>query len=109
MDYRPRQKARFASLEMGKTIEDTRERLRALLAPVLAGQTGDKAQQFIWGSLSEMCLYAARRVPEISDSRRRRRSRHALGFCLGAGSLRTVGRARRAMPSPRSSKKKAAL
>src|SRR5450432_747442 len=67
MDYRPRQKAKFASLEMGKTIEDTRERLRALLAPVLEGQTGDKAQQFIWGSLSEMCLYAARRVPEICD------------------------------------------
>jgi 3-hydroxyacyl-CoA dehydrogenase len=67
LDYRPRQKAKFASLEMGKTIEDTRERLRALLAPVLEGQTADKAQQFIWGSLSEMCLYAARRVPEISN------------------------------------------
>ncbi len=67
MDYRPRQKARFASLEMGKTIEDTRERLRALLGPLLAGQPGDKAQQFLWGSISEMCLYAARRVPEISD------------------------------------------
>ncbi len=67
MDYRPRQKAKFASLEMGKTIEDTRERLRSLLVPVLEGQPGDKAQQFIWGSLSEMCLYAARRVPEISD------------------------------------------
>src|SRR6202795_3745880 len=67
MDYRPRQKARFASIEAGKTIEDTRERLRALIGPVLAGQTGDKAQQFLWGSLSETCLYAARRVPEISD------------------------------------------
>jgi 3-hydroxyacyl-CoA dehydrogenase len=67
MEYRPRQKAKFASLEMGKTIEDTRERLRALLGPVLAGQPGDKAQQFLWGWLSEMCLYAARRVPEISD------------------------------------------
>src|SRR5450432_3900049 len=67
MEYRARQKARFGSLEMGKSIEDTRERLRALLAPVLEGQPGDKAQQFIWGSLSEMCLYAARRVPEISD------------------------------------------
>lgn len=68
MEYRPRQKAKFASLEMGKAIEDTRERLRALLGPVLEGQKGDKAQQFIWGGLSEMCLYAARRVPEISDS-----------------------------------------
>ncbi|MHB8502611.1 MAG: 3-hydroxyacyl-CoA dehydrogenase/enoyl-CoA hydratase family protein [Candidatus Acidiferrales bacterium] len=68
MEYRPRQKAKFASLEMGKAIEDTRERLRALVGPVLEGQKGDKAQQFIWGGLSEMCLYAARRVPEISDS-----------------------------------------
>jgi 3-hydroxyacyl-CoA dehydrogenase len=67
MDYRPRQKARFASIEMGKTIDDTRERLRALLAPVLAGQ-GDKAARFLWGAISEMCLYAARRVPEIADS-----------------------------------------
>jgi 3-hydroxyacyl-CoA dehydrogenase len=68
MDYRPRQKARFASLEMARTIEDTRERLRALLGPVLAGQTGDKAQQFLWALLSQACLYAARRIPEIADS-----------------------------------------
>ena len=68
MEYRTRQKARFASLEMGKAIEDTRERLRALVGPVLEGQKGDKAQQFLWGALSEMCLYAARRVPEISDN-----------------------------------------
>src|ERR1700736_1900080 len=67
MEYRPRQKARFASLEAGKTIEDTSDRLRALIGPILAGQTGDKAQQFLWGSLSETCLYAARRVPELSD------------------------------------------
>ena len=68
MEYRPRQKARFASLEMGKSIEDTKERLRALVGPLLEGQKGDKAQQFLWGALSEMCLYAARRVPEISDN-----------------------------------------
>ncbi len=68
MEYRTRQKAKFASLEMGKAIEDTRERLRALVGPVLEGQKGDKAQQFLWGGLSEMCLYAARRVPEISDN-----------------------------------------
>jgi 3-hydroxyacyl-CoA dehydrogenase len=68
MEYRARQKAKFASLEMGKAMEDTRERLRALVGPVLEGQKGDKAQQFLWGALSEMCLYAARRVPEISDN-----------------------------------------
>src|SRR6202022_4754771 len=59
MEYRPRQKAKFASLEMGKAIEDTRERLRALVGPLLEGQKGDKAQQFLWGTLAETCLYAA--------------------------------------------------
>jgi 3-hydroxyacyl-CoA dehydrogenase len=68
MEYRPRQKARFGSLESAKTIEDTPQRLRALLGPILEGQKGDKAQQFLWGSISETCLYAARRVPEISDT-----------------------------------------
>src|SRR5713101_1605595 len=68
MEYRPQQKARFASIEAGKAIEDTRERLRTFAGPVLAGKEGDKAARFIWGVISEMCLYAARRVPEISDS-----------------------------------------
>jgi 3-hydroxyacyl-CoA dehydrogenase len=68
MDYRPRQKAKFPSIEMGKTIDDTRDRLRALVGPILEGQKGDKAQQFLWSGLSETCLYAARRVPEIADS-----------------------------------------
>src|SRR5712664_2824441 len=43
MEYRPRQKARFASLEMGKSIEDTKERLRAVVGPLIEGQKGDKA------------------------------------------------------------------
>ncbi len=68
MEYRPRQKARFASIESVRSIENTSERLRALLAPILAGERGDKGQQFIWRALSQMCAYAARRVPEIADS-----------------------------------------
>jgi 3-hydroxyacyl-CoA dehydrogenase len=67
MEYRPKQKARFGSIEAGKAIEDTRERLRALIAPAIEGQ-GDKGSKFLWASLSEMCSYAARRVPEIADS-----------------------------------------
>jgi len=35
MEYRPRQKPKFASIEMGKAIEDTRERLRALTAALV--------------------------------------------------------------------------
>ncbi|MGA2811113.1 MAG: 3-hydroxyacyl-CoA dehydrogenase NAD-binding domain-containing protein [Candidatus Acidiferrum sp.] len=68
MEYRAKQKAKFASLEAGKGIESTKERLRALLGPILQGQKADKAQQFLWQALSETCLYAARRVPEIADS-----------------------------------------
>ena len=67
MEYRPRQKAKFASIEAGKAIEDTHERLRTLLQPLFEEQKADKAQQFIWGGFSEMCLYAGRRMPEISD------------------------------------------
>lgn len=67
MEYRPRQKAKFAPIEAGKMIEDTRERLRAFVNPILDGKVVDKAARFIWGALSETCLYAARRVPEIAD------------------------------------------
>jgi 3-hydroxyacyl-CoA dehydrogenase len=67
MEYRPRQKAKFPSIEAGKTVEDTRERLRGFLMPLFEGQKTDKAQQFMWGGLSEMCLYTGRRMPEISD------------------------------------------
>jgi 3-hydroxyacyl-CoA dehydrogenase len=68
MEYRARQKAKFASIEGGKSIDDTRQRLRAMVGPILEGQKGDKAQQFLWSAISETCLYAARRVPEISDT-----------------------------------------
>jgi 3-hydroxyacyl-CoA dehydrogenase len=68
MEYRARQKTKFASIEAGKGIEGTRDRLRALVGPALDGKGGDKANQFLWQSLSGMCLYAARRVPEIADS-----------------------------------------
>src|ERR1043166_5510809 len=68
MEYRVRQKAKFASIDVGKAIDDTRQRLRALVGPVFEGQRGDKAQQFLWNAISDTCLYAARRVPEISDN-----------------------------------------
>ncbi len=67
MEYRARQKAKFASIDAGRSIEDTRERTRELLAPAFDGK-GDKAVRFFWGSISEMCIYAARRVPEIADT-----------------------------------------
>jgi len=68
IEYRARQKARFGSIEAGKAIEDTRERLRMLVGPTLEGKGGDKANRLLWSALSESCLYAARRVPEIANS-----------------------------------------
>jgi 3-hydroxyacyl-CoA dehydrogenase len=67
MEYRPRQKAKFGSIEGGKQIEETRERIRSLVGPATDGK-GDKANRFLWSCLSENCLYAARRVPEIANS-----------------------------------------
>jgi 3-hydroxyacyl-CoA dehydrogenase len=68
IEYRPRQKAKFGSIEGGKAVENTRERLRGLLGPGLEGQGGDKANRFLSACLPEMCLYAARRIPEIANS-----------------------------------------
>lgn len=68
MEYRPRQKAKFGSIEAGKVIDDTRQRLRMLVGPALEGKGGDKANQLLWSTLSETCLYAARRLPEIAHS-----------------------------------------
>ncbi|HXJ17057.1 MAG TPA: 3-hydroxyacyl-CoA dehydrogenase NAD-binding domain-containing protein, partial [Candidatus Polarisedimenticolia bacterium] len=67
LEYRPRQKAKFGSIEAARPIEDTRERLRALLTPALEGKGGDKATRFLWASFGETFLYAARRIPEIAN------------------------------------------
>ena len=64
LDYRPRQKAKFASLEMARNIDDPAQRLRTLLG----GSGKGKDEQFLWNSLAELWNYAANRVPEISDT-----------------------------------------
>jgi 3-hydroxyacyl-CoA dehydrogenase len=69
LEYHPRQKPKFAALDMAKNIEDTGARLRALLG--LDGgspQKADKAGQFLWAALADLWTYSANRVPEISDS-----------------------------------------
>jgi 3-hydroxyacyl-CoA dehydrogenase len=69
LEYHPRQKAKFAALEMAKNVEDTGTRLRTLLGIEGGGQQkGDKAGAFLWAALSELWTYAANRIPEISDS-----------------------------------------
>jgi len=69
LEYRARQKPKFAALDMAKNVEDTGARLRMLLGLEGSGpQKGDKAGAFLWAALSDLWTYAANRVPEISDS-----------------------------------------
>ena len=61
LDYGPRPKVSFPSLEMIRTIESIPERLKALI------HLDDRAGKFLWKTLSAILLYAANRIPEISD------------------------------------------
>jgi 3-hydroxyacyl-CoA dehydrogenase len=68
LEYHPRQRPKFAALDMAKNIEDTGARLRMLLGLEGSPQKGDKAGAFLWSALSDLWNYSANRVPEISDS-----------------------------------------
>jgi 3-hydroxyacyl-CoA dehydrogenase len=69
LEYHPRQKPKFAALDMAKNVEDTGARVRMLLGLEGGGpQKGDKAGAFLWAALSDLWTYSANRVPEISDS-----------------------------------------
>jgi len=60
-EYAPQQKPAFATVEQARMIEDLPARLRALAA------TTDRVGTFLWQLFSDYCIYAAERVPEISD------------------------------------------
>jgi 3-hydroxyacyl-CoA dehydrogenase len=64
LEYRPRQKAKFASLEMAKNIDDPLQRIRTLLG----SSVKSKDEQFLWNALADLWNYAANRIPEISDT-----------------------------------------
>jgi 3-hydroxyacyl-CoA dehydrogenase len=69
LEYHPRQRPKFAALDMAKNIEDTGARLRMLLGLEASGpQKGDKAGAFLWSALADLWTYSANRIPEISDS-----------------------------------------
>ncbi len=69
LEYHPRQKPRFPSLDMAKNVEETGARLRMLLGLEGVGQQkGDKAGAFLWSALSDLWTYSANRVAEISDT-----------------------------------------
>src|SRR6185503_6505084 len=62
LDYRPAQKVKLPSLDMAKNIEDTRERLKALV------WGKDRVSAFLWNTLSRTLCYTAERIPEIADT-----------------------------------------
>ncbi|MGD9124491.1 MAG: 3-hydroxyacyl-CoA dehydrogenase NAD-binding domain-containing protein [Desulfarculaceae bacterium] len=61
LKYRPRQKAKFASLDAARQMSGTQAKLKAMF------YSPDKAGEFVFKTLSETLIYAANRVPEISD------------------------------------------
>lgn len=61
MEYGPKQKAKFASIEAGKQMEDLKQRIR-----MLANAT-DKAGQFYQLFHAHLFSYISHRVPEIAD------------------------------------------
>jgi len=71
LEYHPRQKPKFAALDMAKNVEETGARVRMLLGLDKDGgapQKPDKASTFLWTALSDLWTYSANRIPEISDS-----------------------------------------
>jgi 3-hydroxyacyl-CoA dehydrogenase len=61
LEYHPAQKPPFPSVEVARNIEDLGERLRTLL------RSNDRAGNFLWKVFSDLFLYSAEMIPEISD------------------------------------------
>jgi 3-hydroxyacyl-CoA dehydrogenase len=61
IDYRPQEKVNLPSVEMGKNIDDVRERIKTLVF------SPDRGGQFAWKILKKTLLYSAGKIPEIAD------------------------------------------
>ncbi len=61
LEYRPQQKAKFATLEMTKPVENLKDRLKMLVA----GK--DKAGEFYRATFAGLFQYVSNRIPEIAD------------------------------------------
>ena len=96
LEYHPRQKPKFAALDMAKNVEDTGARLRMLLGLDGGGpQKSDKAGRVpVGGAIGSVDLL---RQPRSRNFRldRRDRSRDASGLQLGTWAVRTLGCCRR--------------
>ena len=61
MEYRAKQEARFPSLKEAKDIKDVGARIQHMV------NAKDRAGVLAWKALSDTIVYAANRIPEISD------------------------------------------
>ncbi|QJB35227.1 3-hydroxyacyl-CoA dehydrogenase [Chitinophaga oryzae] len=61
MEYGPKQKPKFASIDAAKPVEDLKQRLRMLAAAT------DKAGQFYQQFHARLFAYVSHRIPEIAD------------------------------------------
>lgn len=61
LEYRPQVKAKFATLEMTKPVENLKDRLKMLVA----GK--DKAGEFYRATFAGLFQYVSNRIPEIAD------------------------------------------
>jgi len=61
LDYKPQEKAKFASLEEAKNISPTSGKIKSLY------YADDAAGQFTFRHLSETMIYSANRIPEIAE------------------------------------------
>lgn len=61
LEYKPSQKAKFATLEATKAIDNLRDRMKVLIA----GK--DKAGEFYRASFYSLFAYVSNRIPEITD------------------------------------------
>lgn len=62
LEYAPSQKVKFATLEMTKTIDDLKERMKVLI------NGKDKAGEFYRKSFFGLFAYVSNRIPEITDA-----------------------------------------
>ncbi len=83
MEYKPRAKARFKTLEGTKNIENVKDRFRVLLA----GE--DKAGAFYRHSFFGLFQYVSHRIPEIADELYRIDDAICAGFGWEVGAFET--------------------
>ncbi|HYE73412.1 MAG TPA: enoyl-CoA hydratase/isomerase family protein, partial [Blastocatellia bacterium] len=62
LEYRPKQRAKFGSLDAAKGMEKLEDRLKSLI------YAKDRAGEFLWETTASVLIYAANRIPEIADN-----------------------------------------